>query len=287
MVARWPWAWLAVGAAAGVLQAFSIAWPWGGQPLWWLQWLSLAALTAVLPGRSPRTAFLLAWTFATAWLTATFWWLFISMHTYGGLAAWMAALAVLALAAFLSLYYAVAAALFARFARGRATFDALLFAALWLMAELLRDSLFTGFPWGAGGYAHVDGPMAVLAPWLGVYGIGAVAAAIAFLIGQLAQAGARRSWPYWLGVVALGGLLAACNAVATAPSNDAARAPVSVALLQGNIPQDEKFQGGSGIPLALEWYGRTMLGANAAFVVAPETALPLLPRAKPSRSWSR
>ena len=36
------------------------------------------------------------------------------------------------------------------------------FAALWTLAELLRGSWFTGFPWGAGGYAHVDGPLAVL-----------------------------------------------------------------------------------------------------------------------------
>lgn len=264
-----------------MLQAFAIAWPWGGQPLWWLQWLSLAVLAALLPGRTGRQAFLLGWTFATAWLTATFWWLFISMHTYGGLAAWMAALAVLGLAAFLALYYAAAAGLFARWAGRSAAHDAWLFAALWLAAELLRGTLFTGFPWGAGGYAHVDGPMAALAPWLGVYGLGAVAAAIAFLAGQVMRAGQARSWRFWSTVAAMGGLLAAANVVPTPGAGQPAHAPVSVALLQGNIPQDEKFQGGSGIPQALEWYGRGMLEANAAFVVAPETALPLLPHQLP------
>ena len=57
---------------------------------------------------------------------------------------------------------------------------ALLFAAAWLLAELARGVIFTGFPWVASGYAHVDAPLAGLAPWLGVYGIGAVA---------------RRRWP--------------------------------------------------------------------------------------------
>ena len=33
---------------AGLAQAASIAWPWGGQPLWWLQIISLAALVALL-----------------------------------------------------------------------------------------------------------------------------------------------------------------------------------------------------------------------------------------------
>ena len=40
--------------------------------------------------------------------------------------------------------------------------------------------LWTGFPWGAGGYAHTDGPLSVLPRWLGVYGTGAVAAALAY-----------------------------------------------------------------------------------------------------------
>ena len=48
------------------------------------------------------------WVFTTAWLAGTFWWLFVSMHTYGGLPTWLAALAVLALAGALALYYAIA-----------------------------------------------------------------------------------------------------------------------------------------------------------------------------------
>ena len=36
--------------------------------------------------------------------------------------------------------------------------------------------LLTGFPWVASGYAYVDSPLAGFAPWLGVYGIGALAA---------------------------------------------------------------------------------------------------------------
>ncbi len=46
-------------------------------------------------------------------------------------------------------------------------------------AELARGVLFTGFPWVASGYSQVEGPLAALAPWIGVYGIGAVLAALA------------------------------------------------------------------------------------------------------------
>jgi len=270
-------AWLAA-AGAGVLQALSLAWPGTGQPLWWLQVLSLAALVGLLQRQDGwRGAAATAWIFATAWLVATFWWMFISMHVYGGLAAPLAALAVLLLAGFLALYYALAAALWRVGARNRPGRDAALFAGLWLGAELLRGTFFTGFPWGAGGYAHVDGPLAVLAPWVGVYGIGAVAAGLAYLVSSLAQRPARASWRYWVVVAASAGLLAACNVQTRLAPPAPAGPKLRVALLQGNIPQDEKFEGGSGIPLALDWYGHRLHETGAQLVVAPETAIPLLP----------
>jgi len=268
----------AVAAVAGLLQALSLAWPGTGQPLWWLQLLSLATLGGLLRRQASwRGAAALGWVFATSWLTGTFWWLFISMHVYGGLAAPLAVAAVLLLAGFLAFYYALAAGLFRAAATHRPGRDAALFAGLWLGAELLRNTLFTGFPWGAGAYAHVDGPLAALAPWIGVYGIAAIAAWLAYLLSLLAQQPARGSWRYWLAVAASAGLLAACNVQTRLAAPAPAGPKLRVALLQGNIPQDEKFEGGTGIPLALDWYGRMLRDADAQLVVAPETAMPLLP----------
>lgn len=273
---------LVIGAA-GIAQALALAWPGSGQPLWWLQMLSLAVFARLLLGStSARGAALRGWGFATTWLVGTFWWLFISMHTYGGLAAPLAALAVLALAVFLAGYYALASWYFWWMVRTWRAFNALLFAAVWLLAELARGVLLTGFPWGAGGYAHVDGPLAALARWGGVYGIGFVAAGLAMLLAQ-ARASDLRSRRAWLGAGAVALVLAGaaldrhcavglCQAPVQRPER------LSVALLQGNIPQDEKFQPGSGIPIALAWYGSELRAAQAQLVVAPETAVPLLPQ---------
>ncbi|WBY04015.1 apolipoprotein N-acyltransferase [Ramlibacter tataouinensis] len=264
---------------AGLAQAFSIAWPATGQPLWWLQLASLALFCAALNATATvRQAFFAGWLFAVAWLAGTFWWLFISMHTYGGLAAPLAALAVLALAAFLGAYYATAAAVFRWLAPRGLMAGAAAFAALWLLAELLRAEWFTGFPWGAGGYAHVDGPLAFLAPWTGAYGIGLIAAAAAFALSRLHEM--RRSRGYWAGLVGAALLLAACAQV-DARHGDAAGEPLSVTLLQGNIPQDEKFESGSGVPLALDWYGQQLQASRSSLTVAPETAIPLLPQQLP------
>ncbi|MGD9774979.1 apolipoprotein N-acyltransferase [Diaphorobacter sp.] len=284
-----PWA---LAALAGLAQAASLAWPGpgslGGQPLWWLQILSLALLGRVLlEAGSTRRAGLLGWLFALAWLAGTFWWLFISMHVYGGLAAPLAVLAVLALAAFLGAYYAVASACFRAVAPANRALAAIVFASMWLLAELARGQWWTGFPWGAGGYAHVQGPLAALARSLGVYGIGAAAAVLALLLAQARRADLRsaRAWALALALAAVGVgaawqrhcALEGCGT--DGPATDAATdgAPLSLALLQGNIPQDEKFQPGSGVPLALRWYFDQLHAAQADLVVAPETAIPLLP----------
>jgi apolipoprotein N-acyltransferase len=52
---------------------------------------------------------------------------------------------------------------------------------------------------------------------------------------------------------------------------------MSLALLQGNIPQGEKFDNSRGVPLALKWYGDQLQAGTTTLVVAPETALPMLP----------
>ena len=281
------WAWGLGMLLAGELQAAALAWPGSGHAVWWLQLLSLAALaTGLLHAPTARSAAWRGFWFGTAWLAGTFWWLFISMHTYGGLPAPLAALAVLALAAFLGAYYAMASGGFVRLRPMRPAWAALVFAACWTLAELARGTLWTGFPWGAGGYAHVDGPLAALPRWVGVYGAGAVAAWLAMLLAQALATPARRAlrWaaPLVLSAAAIAGLgVWQQQALAEGDAQAADRPHLEVALLQGNIPQDVKFEPGEGIALSLDWYGRQLLTPAAPLVVAPETALPLLPRQLP------
>lgn len=259
----------------------AVAAPWDGQPRWWLQLLALGVLAWQLERSAHwKQAALRGWVFASAWLVATFWWLFISMHTYGGLPAPLAVLAVLALAGTLALYYAAACALQMRLAPASRWGRALLFASLWLIAELARGVWFTGFGWGATGYAHVEGPLAGYAPWVGAYGITALAAWLSMTIPQAWACGPWQRVAA-LAVLALPSVHQMSDAGVTRSTGH-----LSVALLQGNIPQDEKFQPGSGVPMALRWYGEQLKASSASLVIAPETALPLLPRQLPEGYWS-
>jgi apolipoprotein N-acyltransferase len=313
MIAR---RWLLIGGAllAGYAQAISIAAPWNGQPLWWLQILSMAALVMLLErSATPRQAALVGWLFTLAWLCGTVWWLFISMHVYGGLVAPLAVLAILALCGFLALYYAAASYFYKRFrqiAGIHTAWSAIVFAAVWMLAELARDTWFTGFPWGAGGYAHVDGPLSALASYVGVYGIAFVSAAlthcfvgkhrplvviaasivcavlfVAFYATPRDRALPSESKPK--SARSYSDVLADQAFLKKLPSKPSPqlRNPIEITLLQGNIPQGEKFEPSTGIKASLDWYQQQLALNTATLVITPETAIPLLPRQLPEGYW--
>ncbi len=287
---------------AACAHAASVAWPFDsifhqGAPLWWLQTLALAALVGAL-NRSThiRQAAVRGLGFSTVWLTGTFWWLFGSMHTYGGLHAVLSAMAVVGLAMALATYYAAACALYWRLAQRQPRGATVLFAALWLMAEMARGTWLTGFGWGAVGYAHLDAPLAGYAPWVGAYGMTAMAAGLAAALAMLlschatvpataAHTGPRRGHAWRVGLAMAGVLALGMVLPQVVPASSRATGAMSVALLQGNIAQDEKFEQGSGVPQALQWYRAQLLASTSALVVAPETAIPLLPEQLPDGYW--
>jgi apolipoprotein N-acyltransferase len=281
-VPRLPnWAGAVLAGVAGAAHALSFA----PLELWWLQVASTGALVALLANARPATAALRGWIFGVGWLGVGLWWLYISMHRYGHLAPWLAALAVAALAALLSGYYAAAAALWARTRRRTVQTDALLFAAWWLLAELSRGTFFTGFPWIAGGYAHTSGPFAAWAPYVGVYGLGAMSAWAAALaaLGLLGLRNGR--WGFLRPLSPLLAPIAVLAVGAVLPGNfTSSTGTISVTLLQTNVAQDVKFEV-EHVNAALEAHRREFESAVGQLVVTPESSLPLLPGQIPLETW--
>lgn len=261
--------WLASAPAvlvAGVAHTLSFSpFEW-----WWLQLLSLGVLAHATATASPRRAAGLGWLFAVGWLVSGFWWLYISMHQFGGMNPVLAAAAVVVLAALLGLYYAAAMALWARLRTGRVGWDLLLWSACWLAAELARAVVFTGFPWIATGYAHAVGPLAAWAPWIGVYGLCALAAALGCVVAL------------WLGRAPLR-VRAAVSLVVVGVALAAHGLPdrftrstgtLSISLLQPNVSQDLKFDP-ERLEAQLHGLVRQLSAARGALVVTPESVLPL------------
>ena len=266
---------IALGALLSLVFVHTWAWPLALAAPAWLAWRVAAC--------PPRRAAALGLSFAAAWLAAGTWWLFISMHRYGGLAAPLAALAVAVLCGLLAVYLALAMAAVARWRRGRPLHDALLFAAVWLAAELARGLLFTGFPWVASGYAYVDSPLAALARWIGVYGIGFIAAWLAALAAELLRGGRRERLQV---AIALAGTAALIGAAVLGPSFSAPAGRITVSLIQTNVAQDAKFSA-LQLPQAMERLAQSLERTRGELTVAPETAIPLLPEQLDPAYWQR
>jgi apolipoprotein N-acyltransferase len=253
---------------AGALNVFAFA-PFG---LWPLQIITLAFMFALaLRSTGWKQAALVGWSYALGWYAAGIHWLYVSMHNYGGLPGWMAAAAVGLLSLYLGIFCSLAMGgtvwLRQRFKIGPAASLLLLFPAAFALAEWLRGWVLTGFPWVGAGYAHVTGPLAGFAPLIGVYGIGLIAAAAA---GALALTPSKK--PAALLAIALCAVGYAFQFTDwTKPHGQ----PISVRLLQGNVPQNLKFDP-EVIGSTLMLYHDMVTQAPADLIATPETAIPLL-----------
>ncbi len=195
--------------------------------------LTLASLLHLARDAAPGRGFGLGYAHGLGWYLSGVSWVYVSMHTIGGMPPPVALLAVLAFAAYLALFPALALGLALRLPLGQRARWLLALPALWVMADWLRGWLFTGFPWQAVGYAQAPtSPLAGYAPVLGLHG---VSAAAVFTAAALML---RRPLPWALAAaVWLGGW-----GLAHVPWTRPVGEPVTVSLLQGNIPQALKFE---------------------------------------------
>ncbi|MBW8459141.1 MAG: apolipoprotein N-acyltransferase [Thiobacillus sp.] len=248
---------------------------------WPLPILSLAVLFTLLARTaSMRAGFLVGLSWGLGFFIAGVSWVFVSLSVHGGMATWLAALATFLFCAVLALFPAAVGALQA-YPKGHKRWPVspalrllLLMPLAWGVTEWVRGWLFTGFPWLVAGYSQVPAsPLAGYAPLVGVYGVSFLLALIAALLAWSVTTRGRYAQRAWavVAIVALGVGGQALRGVAwTTPDG----APTTVALLQGNIPQDLKWQPEKA-QATLESYARMATASPAQLIVLPETALPL------------
>ena len=231
---------------------------------------TLAALAVLihlwLRAARPRAAFLSGWLFGLAFFLAGVSWVYVSLSRFGGMPAPLAALATFLFCAFLALFPALAGWAQARLAPP--AWRPLAAPALWVLAEWLRGWILTGFPWLSVGTAAIDTPLAGFAPLGGAYLVSLATMAAASLLWMIAAGRAR--WRAAAGFALLG---AAGVALQTVPWTAPRGGPVGVSLVQGNVPQDLKFDP-ARYERTLATYGRLVEASQARLIVLPETALP-------------
>jgi apolipoprotein N-acyltransferase len=241
---------------------------------WPLPIVALAALfhTWTTSG-SPRQAWLSGFAFGLGLFLAGVSWVYVSLHVYGSMPAVLAAVATFLFCAYLALFPALAGWTTVKLAGPSREMRLLVAPGAFVAFEWLRGTLFTGFPWLKLGASQApSSPLAGFAPLLGAYGISlamAAAAALAVYVLSTRPWGRARvaALAAFIGLFAAGGLARLVH------WTEPAAAPISVALLQGNVPQHLKWREDVRTQTLLD-YRRMIFEAKARVVVTPETALP-------------
>ena len=241
-------------------------------------WLVPATLLLVCDDRSPRAGAL--WGGLAGWLAhlALLHWVFVAAVTYGHAHPLLGAGAVALLAVYGALFSALFGAI-AAWLPGRRASTPLVLAACWVVLDALRSVVLTGFPWGTLGYAlHADEWARAWAPYTGVYGLSFLAALGGVALRDLWGRRLLRAGSWILAVVVLHGVGGLLRGQSADPGET-----LRVGIVQGNIDQGVKWRP--------DWAERTLANyeegtreaaaQGARLVVWPETAVPGLPEANP------
>ena len=259
---------LGIPLVAGALCVFGFA------PFYW--WPLPIVLLAVLfftcaRSASPTQAGLSGFAFGLGYFLAGVSWIYISLHEFGSMPAPLAALAVFLVCAFLALYPAGAGWIAVRWGGPRAGPRLALMAAAFVALEWMRGWVFSGFPWLTLGTSQVpSSPLAGFAPLAGAYGTSLAVTLAAALLATLPDAfpGSRYRALGALAVLFIAGAVAKSVSWGTQSAD-----PVTIALLQGNVPQQLKWREEVRAKTLVD-YRDMVLEAKARIVVLPETALP-------------
>jgi len=264
-------------ALALVLGALTVS-GFAPDALSFLPLFTLAALFLLWSRASSRkAAAYMGFAFGLGFFGAGVSWVYVSVHEFGGMSMPLAVVATFLFCLVLSLFPAAAGLLQAGpggLTRRRAL---LLIPALWVSMEWVRGWILTGFPWLALGYSQaVTSPLAGFAPLFGVYGVSLASALCAGALALLADARLHRRgraaivFPVaiLLMLVLAGSILKQVEWVRPLG------APVTVSLLQGNIPQEMKWREDKA-KTTLDAYMAMTLASSGRLIVLPETALPI------------
>ncbi len=231
-----------------------------------------------LTGQPPLRAFTLGLVAGMVYFVGTIYWTSTVVGTYGQLATPVAVFAMLLLAAYLSLYPAVAALVTSRLIARAGAAGLFLAPAAWVASEFLRGYLFGGFPWVPLGNSQVTVlPVAQLASVLGVYGLSALVAFVnAGIAYALLTSGARRIKAVASIVVVLGAVGGWGVWRIADGSHTREGTPIRVGLVQGNIEQELKWRPDQARRIFTTYVAitRDVVRRGAQYVIWPESSTP-------------
>jgi apolipoprotein N-acyltransferase len=251
----------------------------------WLAWLAFVPLLAATRGLRLRTAFVGGWISGCVAYLGILRWIPHTMINYGGVPTVVSYGILLLLVVYVGVYVGVFAAGWTWRVRVWPRGVLLVGPALWVTLEWIRAQALSGFPWASLGYSqYLTRPLIQVAEFTSVYGVSCALVLGNVVVAQLLYGATHRQWkriglPCALATLCLAALWGyggwrlhqTSKAAATTPAD------LGVALLQGNIAQDLKWERASQEAIFSIYRALTRDAAadpEVDLIVWPEAATP-------------
>ena len=198
-------------------------------------------------------------------------WVYISIHDYGGAPKLGAILLTLFVIGFWALFPALTGYLSVKVAAKQKKKLIWLIPFIWIFIEYFRGYwLLNGFPWLQIAYTQMDMPLQGFIPILGVYGTGFLLAISASII----VASFKRTLNPLYAILIITSLWGTGVYLQTIQWTTPIGKEIKVALIQGNIPQDQKWLPQNRMQTLLFYKQMTENNWDADVIILPETAIP-------------
>ncbi|EKD77183.1 MAG: hypothetical protein ACD_42C00449G0004 [uncultured bacterium] len=224
---------------------------------------------------SAKKAFWLGWLFGVGFFGTGASWIYISIHQFGNATALLAALITSFFVIGMGSYFAIFGLVFRYFFSRCSDIKngLLVFPILWVIFELLRSFLLTGFPWLLLGYTQLTTPLSGFAPIIGVYGLSllttVMSGAIVLVCTRQQRITQLISLSCIFAFIGSGWLLK--GHAWTKPIGN----PITASLIQGNIPQTLKWNASYFMQNITVYKHLTFEHFSSQLIVWPEGAFPV------------
>jgi len=239
--------------------------------LWMLLPLTLACFFSILfYCQSSGASFRAGYFFGVGLFGAGVYWIYFSLHLFGGAIAILAGLGTFLFVLFLALYPAFLSMLLQRFDKN-ASWLFITAPAIWVLFEWIRSWFLTGFPWLSVGYSTINWPLAGYAPVGGVF---LSSLALVVCSGLLAWMICRRGvLSACVGITSIAIIVGGGYALQQIEWTQIVKdRTVNVTMAQGNIAQELKFQPNL-LEDSINLYSE-LSETGAELVIWPESAIP-------------
>ncbi len=215
-------------------------------------------------------------------------WVYVAVQAFGGTPPWVGALGTAIFVAWLALWPALAGWIAVRLTPPAGLARVAAIAGAWAITEWLRGVVFTGFPWLALGSSQLPG--SALAGFAPIGGTTLVTLAVALCAALAAYAADRvarqRPREVLLAAAGIGAIFVAGALLWRIEWTEPTGRKLAVSLVQGNIPQRQKFDPGYRDRI-FERYALMAEQSRGRLIVFPESALPVFAHQVPPEIFER